>query len=163
MKRRVHGSNEVAIDATPEQIWQILVEPARVPEYMRSVKRVAGATRETVGAVRTCHVEMDGRSGEVVERCDELEEHRRLTFVMEQDAFGFSRMFDDFGFSFVLEPLPGDRTNVRIEGFYRARNPLGWALDRLVIRRKLNGLRGGILDGLKAVSERRSVSAPAGV
>jgi carbon monoxide dehydrogenase subunit G len=163
MTRKVQGSNELVIDASAEQIWEILIDPARVPEYMAAVKRIEGEPRESVGAVRTCHVEMQGRSGEVVERCDELEEHRRLTHVMERDGFGFSRMFEDFGFSFVLEPLPGGRANVRIEGFYRERNPMTWMLNRLVMRRKLHRLRAGILAGLKAVAERRSVSARAGV
>lgn len=157
------GSNQLVIDASLEQLWEILVDPARIPEYMPAVKRVEGSSREAVGAVRTCWVEMQGRRGEVVERCVELDEHRRLTHVMERDAFGFARLFHDFGFSFTLEPLPGGRTNVRIDGFYREKGLASRLLNRLVLRRKLHRIRGSILAGLEEVVERRPASALAGV
>jgi uncharacterized protein YndB with AHSA1/START domain len=161
--RRIQGSDELVIDAGRAHVWEILVDPARVPEYMQAVKRIEGDARESVGAARTCWIEMQGKRGEVVERCVELEERRRLTYVMERDAFGFSRLFEDFGFSFVLEPLAGERTLVRIEGFYREKGVVSRGLNVLMMRRKLHRLRAGILIGLKAVVEQRSLSARTGV
>jgi uncharacterized protein YndB with AHSA1/START domain len=154
MERKIQGSNELLVRAEPEVVWEVIVDPARVPEYMRAVKRIdAAEERERVGAVRSCWVEMGGKKGEVVERCVDLVPNRVLTHVMDRDAFGFSRFFDDFGFSFVLEPQEQASTLVRLEGFYREKGLPGRVLNALVMRRKLHRLRGNVLGQLKAVVE----------
>jgi len=155
VESKLQGANEILIDAEIGPIWSILEDPARIPEYFPSVQHVevpAGA-RERVGARRRCHVELNGRRGEVVERCTEAVEGRRLTHVMDEDPFGFSRLFDGFGFTFVLEPVGANQTRVRIEGFYREKTMLARALNVLMMRRKLSKLRAGILANLKALLE----------
>lgn len=153
---RFQGANERLIDAEPARIWDVLVDPARIPEYMRAVTRMESAPeREAVGAARTCQVSMQGKQGRVVERCTELEENRRLTHVLDDDDFGFSKLFDGFGFAFLLEPRAGGRTLVRIEGFYRERGLASRVLNRLVMRRKLSRLRDGILAELATVVDQR--------
>jgi carbon monoxide dehydrogenase subunit G len=155
VERQLQGANEIVIEATPAQIWGVLEDPLRIPEYFPSVSSVevdAGA-RESVGATRRCQVEMGGRRGQVVERCIESVPERKLTHVMDKDPFGFSRLFGDFGFSFVLEPQGKDATVVRIEGFYREKTLLSRALNVLVMRRKLSRLRAGILANLKSLVE----------
>src|SRR6266540_6354298 len=103
---KIQGHNEVIIGAEAGRIWAVLEDSSNVPRYMRAVQTidVAPGSRERVGATRTCQVEMEGRRGEVVERCVELVPNQRLTHVCDRDDFGFSRLFDDFGFTFVLEP-----------------------------------------------------------
>jgi uncharacterized protein YndB with AHSA1/START domain len=155
VEKKVQGGNELLIDANPEQIWAVLDDSSRVPEYMHAVKSIdtAPGSSEYVGSTRSCHVEMQGKRGEVVERCVELVRNERLTHVMERDAFGFSRFFDDFGFSFILEPSPGGRTLVRLEGFYREKGLRGRVLNELMMKRKLDALRGRVLADLKRLVE----------
>ena len=127
-----------------------------MPEYMHAVKHVDAPSgrREAVGATRSCQVEMDGKKGEVVERCTEVENGTRISFVVERDTFGFSKMFDDFGFSFLLEPRDHQRTHVALEGFYREKNVLAHLMNASIMKRKLHHLRAGILTNLKATVER---------
>lgn len=160
---RIQGVNEVVVDAGPERIWALLQDPYRIPEYMKSVKdvRTDGAELEQVGAARTCLVEMEGKQGEVVERCVELVPHQRLSHVLERDTLGFSRFFDDFGFSWVLEPRPDGRTVVRIEGFYREKGVVSKAMNLFVMKRKLSALRQRILQDLKVVVEAPSDASDA--
>jgi carbon monoxide dehydrogenase subunit G len=155
VERKVQGSNEIVIRATPSQIWAVLEDPLRIPDYFPSVSSVdvdVGA-REHVGATRRCQVEMGGRRGEVVERCTEAVPERKLTHVMDRDPFGFSRLFGDFGFSFLLEPQSADETRVRIEGFYSEKTLVSRAMNTLMMRRKLSKLRARILANLKALVE----------
>lgn len=146
--RKPQGHNELLIDTTPEQLFAILSSSDRVLEYMHAVKHVdvAGGRREQVGSIRTCQVEMDGKQGEVVERCIELVPDQRISFVVDRDTFGFSKLFSDFGFTFTLDPRDDRRTLVALEGFYRERHPLAH-------------VRGGILAGLKATAEQPAPGA----
>lgn len=159
MERKQQGTNELVIDASPEQIWAVLEDSSRVPEYMNAVKDIdkAPGSKEHLGATRRCTVELQGKRGKVVERCVELVPRHRLTFVVDEDEFGFSKLFDDFGFTFVLEESGERRTLVRIEGFYREKGLQARILNALVMKRKLSGIRAGILANLKTVVEGPSV------
>lgn len=162
MKRKVQGRNEILITATPAEVFAVLEDTARVPEYMHAVKHVdaAGGRREQVGASRRCQVELEGKQGEVVERCIELEQNTRISFLVERDTFGFSKMFEDFGFSFLLHPTDNGHTQVTIEGFYREKNLLARLMNALLMRRKLHQLRAGILTQLKVTVERSHALSP---
>jgi len=155
VEKKLQGTNELLLDAEPEQIWAVLEDSSRVPQYMRAVKKIdtPPGSSEYVGATRSCDVEMQGKRGEVLERCVELVRNERLTHVMERDVFGFSRFFDDFGFSFVLEPKAGGRTLVRLEGFYREKGLRSHLLNKLMLKRKLHALRGKVLTDLKSLVE----------
>jgi uncharacterized protein YndB with AHSA1/START domain len=159
--RKIQGRNEVTINASAQRIWAVLEDSSNVPGYMRAVQTVdvAPGSRERAGATRTCQVELQGRRGEVVERCIELVPNERLTHVCDRDDFGFSRLFDDFGFTFVLQPRGPDATLVCLEGFYRERGLMSRAMNALVMRRKLSGLRAMILSDLKLLVESRGQSA----
>ena len=124
-------------------------------QYVQIVREVdkAPGSREHVGATRICQSEMQGKRGEVVERCVELIPNQRISHVMERDAFGFSRLFEDFGFTFVLEPKGDGRTLVRLEGFYQEKSLRSRLLNTLVIKRKLHGTRAKILTDLKSLVE----------
>lgn len=163
MERKQQGTNELLIDASPERVWAVLEDSSRVPEYMNAVKRIdkAPGSKEHLGATRSCTVELQGKLGKVVERCVELVPRQRLTFVVDEDELGFSKLFDDFGFTFVLEESEERRTLVRIEGFYREKGLQARVLNALVMKRKLSGIRAGILADLKTVVERPSgLTAP---
>lgn len=156
MKKKIQGRNEILIDATPEQVFAVLEDSSRVPEYMQAVKQidVPSGRREEVGATRSCQVDMEGKHGEVTERCIELVKNRRISFVVERDSFGFLKMFEDFGFSFILEPRGDRQTLVALEGFYRERSLLARIMNSMMMKRKLHQLRSGILAGLKVSVQR---------
>jgi uncharacterized membrane protein len=158
---RIQGRNEVTINADAQRIWAVLEDSSNVPRYMRAVQAidVAAGSRERVGAMRTCQVDLEGRRGEVVERCAELVPYERLTHVVDRDDLGFSRLFDDFGFTFVLEPRGDHATVVRLEGFYRERGPISWVMNALIMKRKLSALRQMMLGDLKRLVESYPPSA----
>ena len=62
LMRSVQGRDEIVIKASPETIWRILTDTARLPEWAPMVKHTNG-TQETLDAVRQCGVEFDGRRG----------------------------------------------------------------------------------------------------
>lgn len=159
--RKLQGANEQVISAGADRIWAVLEDSSYVPRYMRAVREIdkEQGSRERVGAVRTCQVELQGRRGEVVERCVELVPGERLTHVIERDSLGFSRLFDGFGFTFVLEPEGESRTLVRLEGFYEERGLRSRLLNALMMKRKLHRIRERVLSDLKTlVEDQRALS-----
>ena len=133
----LQGADEILIETSPHRIFAILEDARRLPDWT-SVISTSG-TRETVGAVRECEVDLDGKRGNVVERCIESDPPRRIAWAMEEDTFGFSRLVSDFGFSFNLEPAGDGKTRVRNETYYRSRGPLAAAMNTLLMRRKFRG------------------------
>jgi uncharacterized protein YndB with AHSA1/START domain len=147
----LQGADEILIEASPHRIFAILEDAKRLPEWT-SVISTSG-TRETVGAVRECEVDLDGKRGRVVERCVESVPSRYIAWAMEQDTFGFSRLVSDFGFSFSLELSANGETRVRNETYYRSRGPFAAAMNALLMRRKFRGVRRRWLANLKSLSE----------
>lgn len=151
MRGPLQGADEILIDASPDRIFAILEDGQRLPDWT-SVISTTG-TRETVGAVRECDVDLDGKRGSVVERCVESLPPQRIAWAMERDTFGFSRLVSDFGFSFTLEPAGDGWTRVRNETYYRSKGPFAAAMNALIMRRKFRGVRRRWLGNLKGVSE----------
>jgi uncharacterized protein YndB with AHSA1/START domain len=151
MKAPVQGSDELVIDASCEEVWAILEDSTRLPEWT-TVTWTTG-TREIPGSVRECGVDFEGKTGTVVERCAEYDPGRRIAWNMEQDSLGFSRMLSDFGFSFTLTPAEGGRTLVFNETYYRPATLLARAINSMVMRRKFRSARRRFLGGLKRLAE----------
>lgn len=62
------GSDEIAIKALPEDIFAILEDSPKLPQWMPAVKSTDGC-REVIGSIRKCDVNFEGRNGYVVEEC----------------------------------------------------------------------------------------------
>lgn len=155
----LQGADEILIETPPHRVFAILDDARRLPEWT-SVISTSG-NRETVGAVRECEVDLDGKRGSVVERCIEANPPRRIAWAMEQDTFGFSRLVSDFGFSFTLERAGDGATRVRNETYYRPRGIFSAAMNTLVMRRKFRGVRRRWLANLKRLSEEATSTAEA--
>ena len=151
----VQGVDEITVEATPRAIWEVLENGDRLTEWAYLVKHTTGG-RETLGAVRRCRVEFDGRPGKVAERCAEFVPEKRIAWVMTEDSFGFSKMFADMGFSFTLVEVDERRTVVRNESFYQPLNLMARVMSALVMRRKFRALRRRILGNLKVLVENRA-------
>ena len=75
--------------------------------------------------------------------------------MVDDDTLGFQRMLVDYGFTITLDPVAVRATALRIDTYYTPRNPLYALLNRLVLQQRMRKLVGGLLQGLKQISERR--------
>jgi uncharacterized protein YndB with AHSA1/START domain len=142
------GRDELLVAAPVERVWAILTDSRRLPEWAPPVEAVTGCEdEEAPGATRRCAVRIGGRPGEMVERCVEAVPLRRLSYVVDEDSFGFARRFADYGFTLSLTPCDGG-TAVALQTFYDARGPFGAAMDTLLLRRQLGRVRRELLAGL---------------
>ena len=64
LTRSVQGRDEIVVKVSPQTIWRILTDTARLPEWAPMVKHTNGI-QETLDAMRQCDVEFDGRPGKV--------------------------------------------------------------------------------------------------
>ena len=148
------GRSDILIASCRETIWEILSDPQRVPEWapmVRSVETPDGQS-ERVGAVRRCRVEMNGRTGEVVERCIACRPHRTLSHMLVDDTLGLGRMLSDFGFTFSLQPADCGATRVTLETYYAPRGLSGRLINVLMLRRRFTWLRKAMLSNLQRLA-----------
>ncbi len=152
MTPNVQGSDEIVVNAPPEAIWHILTDSTRLPEWAPMVKQTNG-TAESLGAVRQCEVEFDRRPGKVTERCSKFRPHERVAWVMEQDSFGFGRMFAAFGFEFTLVRQPDGSTRLINDSFWQPKHLLASVMSRFMMRPKSRRIRQQVLRNLKELAE----------
>jgi len=147
----IRGSNEISVRASRDRVWHVLEDSTCLPKWAPMVKQITGQ-RETVGSKRTCHVEWEGRRDEVVERCTEAIPNDRIGWVMERGMM--LKMFSKVGFGFVLQPESSGNTRVRMEYSYTPRNVLTGLMFRVMMARKMDAMRQGLLANLKELVER---------
>lgn len=156
MNGRLQGANEILVQAPPHRIWQILEDSQQhLPRVLPMVQTCAieSGGLERVGAVRTCDVDFGGKHGTTVERCIDHVPDRRLAHRIEDDSFGFSRVFSDFWFSFALEPESAGATRVRIETHYDPKGIAGRLMSELMGKRRFRRVRESALENLKRLAE----------
>lgn len=152
MKGRFQGENEIIIACSKEKIWDILTDGSVLSRWMHIVKHTT-SKQECLHAVRSCDVEMNGKMGKVRERCVVFEEHKKIGWEMEYDTFGFSKMFNNYGFSFELEPVSNSATKVVNKGFYDPKNFAISLINTLFMKRKSAHIRTTALNNLKQLAE----------
>lgn len=140
--------HQIAINATPEQVWLVLADLDRLADYDPVVTKsvVIGQTHEGLGARRRC----DARQGRFfVEDVTVWEPPHKLQFAIVEcnlPTTGLSH-------GYVLE-LTAAGTTVSETLAYDIRfGVVGRVLDRVIVRGKTEqGIR-GFLAGLKATVE----------
>jgi hypothetical protein len=140
--------HEVHARCRPEKVWALLADLEAVKSYNKTVKSVAvrGGQRTGVGAARVCDLLPSGR---VVERVIEWQEGRAVGLeVAESDwPIHFMRWVTK------LEAKDGG-TRVTQDLEYRVKmGPLGWLLDRVVMKRKLTKTLDGVFAELARTAE----------
>lgn len=155
MKGKYQGQNEIIINTSPQEVWSVLIDGTKLSSWMPIVKHTTGST-ESMNAVRSCDVNFNGKNGKVSERCVLFEKHKNIGWEMEQDTFGFSKMFSHFGFSFELVPINETSTKVINKGYGNPRNILASLMNFFMMKRKSSGIREKALMGLKRVLEAAS-------
>ena len=159
MRGKLQGSSEIVVSAPPEAVWEVLEDSgANLPRLWPMVTHCEIDGKERVGAVRTCSVELMGKTGRTVERCIESVPNRRLAHAVDDDSFGFSRLLSDFWFVFVLEPVRSGETRVRVESHFDPRGLRGRIMSALMIKRKFREIRETALANLSLLA----AVAPAG-
>jgi hypothetical protein len=124
--------HEIEARCPVENVWALLSDLEAVARYNPGVRgaRIEGTRRSGVGAMRSCDLVPKGR---VVERVTHWEDRRALGLeVAESDwPIHFMRWVTR------LEAR-GEATRITQDLEYRVKlGPVGWLLDRLVMRRKL--------------------------
>ncbi len=145
---------EIIIYAPVSEVWAVIADNTLLPKWVPAVDDVTcDVSHEGVGTVRSCGVTMAGRSGTMVERCVEFVPETRASYVVDEDTFGFGKMFADYGFTLNFEPLNKDQTQITIESFYTPRNVLFTAMNVVMMRRKFQDVVDDLLMGLKTYVE----------
>jgi hypothetical protein len=124
--------HEIHASCPPSRVWALLSDLEAVQRYNPGVLTAAirGSQRTGIGATRECQLKPKGR---VVERVTHWEEDRAVGLeVAESDwPIHFMRWITR------LQP-EGEGTRVEQDLEYQVKlGPLGWLLDRLVMKRKL--------------------------
>jgi uncharacterized protein YndB with AHSA1/START domain len=146
--------DEAVIHAPIEVVWEAIEDVEVHAAWHPFVTAITG--EHGPGAVRTCAVLVGGKPGETTERCVDYEAGRRITWAIEHDTTGFSRMVRDWRAGFRLEPQ--DRgTLVVAASSFTPRNPLVRVLAP-VIRRKFHRTQAQILAALHAADATRSAA-----
>jgi len=153
MKGKFQGQDEIIILASKEEIWSVLIDTPALYEWMPIVKHSDG-TKECLNAVRSCDVDFEGRKGKVHERCVLFEENKRIGWGMEYDTLGFSKMFNDYGFSFDLEEINPMATKVINKGYSTPKNIFASLMNLLMMKKKASQIRKTALQGLKKLAEK---------
>jgi hypothetical protein len=124
--------HEVHAACPPERVWALLEDLEAVQRYNPGVRRAAieGPQRTGVGARRSCDLLPKGR---VVERVTHWEDGR---------ALGLELAESDWPLHFMrwvtrIEPRNGGACITQSLEYRVKFGPLGWLLDRMVMKRKL--------------------------
>ena len=127
--------HEVQANCPPERVWALLSDLEAVQRYNPTVRaaRVQGSCRTGVGAERACDLVPKGC---VVERVTHWEDGRAVGFeVAESDwPIHFMRWLTR------VEPA-GNGSRIAQSLEYQVKfGPVGWLLDKLLMKRKLTGM-----------------------
>jgi hypothetical protein len=125
--------HEIRANCPPERIWALLSDLSAVERCNPTVREatIRGAQQRGVGAVRACELVPKGR---VLERVTHWEDGRALGLEVAESDWPIHFM------RWVTQVEPADRGSViRQKLEYAVRfGPLGWLLDRAILRRKLS-------------------------
>jgi uncharacterized protein YndB with AHSA1/START domain len=124
--------HEIHAKCPPERVWALLADLEAVQRYNPGVRRTAidGALRTGVGARRSCELVPKGR---VVERVSHWEEGRAVGLELDEHNWPV----DFMRWVTRIEPHGGGTRITQSLDYQVKFGPLGWLLDRMVMKRKL--------------------------
>ncbi|MBI4819032.1 MAG: SRPBCC family protein [Deltaproteobacteria bacterium] len=124
--------HEVQANCPPERVWALLSDLEAVQRYNPTVRKATflGACRTGVGAERACELVPKGR---VVERVTHWEDGRAVGLEVAQSDWPIHFM----RWVTRIDPA-GASTRITQSLEYEVKfGPVGWLLDKLVMKRKL--------------------------
>jgi uncharacterized protein YndB with AHSA1/START domain len=157
MSGRTQVQCETVIAAPVEEVWAIVQDSTLLPQWMPNVHQtvITTAKSKAVGEIRQCTVNLSGRSGQLVEQCVEFTPLQKISFKVQRDSFGFSRLISDLSYAMLLEANGLANTQVRLEYYYQEKGLIGRVVNALMIKPQWNPLCLAMLDGLKQFAEKR--------
>lgn len=124
--------HEILATCSTAHVWALLSDLEAVGRYNPGVRRatIEGEQRTGVGARRSCELVPRGR---VVERVTHWEDERAVGLELDEHDWPV----DFMRWVTRVEPHPGG-TRITQSLEYRVKfGPIGWLLDRVVMKRKL--------------------------
>lgn len=154
----VRITDETLIGVPAVEVWAAIKDPGTHARWHPFVTAISGEHR--LGATRSCSVIVGKKSGETKERCVEDVQERRLSWAIEEDSTGFSRMVSDWRAGFTLQARDG-ATCVTAESVFEPKSALLRLMSPL-IKRKFHQAQRAILAALKQAAENADGSARQG-
>lgn len=143
--------NEVQIDAPPERVWEILIDPERLPQYNATIVEVSDATGplDQVGASYNAVAKVYGRRIEGRWEVTEVDPLRR---IVQRASAGDEGAATVIG---TIEPAGGG-TRAAVEVDYQLpAGFLGELADKLFVERSVERDVRHSGENLKALAEAR--------
>jgi hypothetical protein len=149
----IHHAIEAA--CPPESVWAVLADLEAVQHYNPAVRTAAvrGARRTGIGAERVCDLLPKGR---VVERVTHWEDGRAVGLEVAQSDWPIRFMH----WVTRIEPKDGGSLITQQLEYALKFGPLGWLIDKLVMKRKLTATLDDVFGRLARRSEAMSPSGP---
>jgi hypothetical protein len=143
--------HEIPSSCGPAAIWALLSDLEAVAAYNPGVRsaRVKGTLRAGVGAERACELLPKGI---VVERVTHWEEGRAVGLEVAESDWPIHYM----RWVTRVEPVPAGSVITQKLEYAVKFGPLGWLLDRLVMKRKLTKTLDAVFASLVRHAEGRS-------
>jgi hypothetical protein len=141
--------DELVVRAPISDAWAAIKDPAAHVAWHPFLTGIDG--EHVLGATRSCSVTVGGKQGTTCERCVAEEHERTISWAIEEDSTGFSRMVSDWRAGFSLEPACAG-TRVAAESVFRPRGLLIRIMGPIV-KRKFHVTQRAILAGLKSACE----------
>jgi len=98
--RMTRASAQVVVDASPEEVWELLADFGGVEDYLLAITASdwIGGTEMGDGAARYCDISFQGRNVHVKERIFDYVEGSEFTYdVYDWTNFPLDRMHNTFG------------------------------------------------------------------
>ena len=141
--------DELVVRAPISDVWAAIKDPAAHVAWHPFLTAIDG--EHVLGAARTCSATVGGKQGTTRERCVAEEQEGTISWAIEEDSTGFSRMVSDWRAGFRLEPA-GTGTRVVAESVFRPRGLLIRIMGPIV-KRKFHLAQRAILAGLERACE----------
>jgi uncharacterized protein YndB with AHSA1/START domain len=136
MPIEVHEQGTVA--ASPDALWPLVSDPARLPEWFTFAERVEVLDGEGVGQRRRQHGHWGSKPSEVDQRITAWDPPRRLAWCHEAERLAGKpapRFAASTDFEIVLEPAGDGATTVSLRSTQEPAGALRGAVIRLFGRR----------------------------
>jgi uncharacterized protein YndB with AHSA1/START domain len=143
-------SRRRSVGAPPEEVWEIVGDPVRLPQWWPGVSRVEEATPEAWTTVLTS---AKGKSVRADYTREEVHPPHLLAWRHEVAESPFERILAESVTSVRLEPEPGARTEVVLTTHYKPRGfaRFGFFQMRAAAARQLEQA----LEGLESLFDAR--------
>jgi len=150
MKGQFQWQAKVRINASANQVWEIIDDITLIPHYHPEVGKVdllSGQKTRAAGVKYQCNI-LEGRKGTCVEEVVEYIPNEKFSTAVPEDSWGLSKMLADFIVDTTVISQGENFTILQFDAYY---NPVGLKnrllnvlLLRLVMRKRALKTMAGI-------------------